>query len=121
MPRGSQLSSTGPRKGSWPDEVNVDRQVVGSVRRMTVRLHRQLVTLRSLIQRFEHDIEEEDANPAISLPTEKLGQPPRLARHGNRRLPLVGDPSGFLWVIGIIAAASAFVYWLLKRSGTVGR
>jgi CorA-like Mg2+ transporter protein len=56
------------------DELNVDRQVVGSVRRMTVRLHRQLVTLRSLIHRFEHDIEDEDANPAISLPTEKLAQ-----------------------------------------------
>ena len=53
--------------------MNVDRYVVGSVRRMTVRLHRQLVTLRSLIHRFEHDIEE-DANPAISLPTEKLKQ-----------------------------------------------
>ena len=56
------------------DEVNVDSQIVGSVRRMTVRLHRQLVTLRSLIHRFEHDIEEEGANPAISLPTEKLAQ-----------------------------------------------
>jgi CorA-like Mg2+ transporter protein len=56
------------------DELNVDRQVVGSVRRMTVRLHRQLVTLRSLINRFEHDIEDEDASPAISLPTEKLAQ-----------------------------------------------
>ena len=40
------------------DELNVDRKVVGSVRRTTVRLHRQLVTLRSLIQRFEHEIEE---------------------------------------------------------------
>jgi len=34
---------------------------------------------------------------------------------------LAGDPSGFLWVIVIIAAASALVYWLLKRSGTAGR
>ena len=117
------------------------------------------------------DIEEEDANPAISLPTEKLGQ--RLdwldtaivelrdrsrllqeeimlkgSEQTNRSLhvlaivttvflpaslvaglfgvnvgglPLAGDPSGFLWVIGIIAAASALVYWLLKRSGTAGR
>jgi zinc transporter len=153
------------------DEVNVDRQIVGSVRRMTVRLHRQLVTLRSLIQRFEQDIEEEDANPAISLPTEKLGQ--RLdwldteivelrdrsrllqeeimlkgSEQTNRSLhvlaivttvflpaslvaglfgvnvgglPWAGEPSGFLWVIAIISAASAFVYWLLKRLGTVGR
>jgi zinc transporter len=55
------------------DEVNTDRKLVGSVRRMTVRLHRQLVTLRSLIHRFEHDFEE-GANPALSLPTAKIGQ-----------------------------------------------
>ena len=55
------------------DELNVDRQLVGSIRRLTVRLHRQLVTLRSLIHRFEHDIES-FANPALSLPTQKLGQ-----------------------------------------------
>jgi zinc transporter len=153
------------------DELNVDRQVVGSVRRMTVRLHRQLVTLRSLIHRFEHDIEDEDANPAISLPTEKLAQRldwldtaivelrdrsrllqeeimVRGSEQTNRSLhvlaivttvflpaslvaglfgvnvgglPWAGEPSGFLWVIAIIAAASAVVYWLLKRSGTVGR
>jgi zinc transporter len=36
-------------------------------------------------------------------------------------LPLVSDPSGFVWVIVTIAAASAFVYWLLKRSGLLGR
>ena len=153
------------------DEVNVDRQVVGSVRRMTVRLHRQLVTLRSLIQRFEQDIEEEDANPAISLPTEKLGQ--RLdwldtaivelrdrsrllqeeimlkgSEQTNRSLhvlaivttvflpatlvtgvfgmnvaglPLTGENSGFLWAIALTVGASAVVYWLLKRLGTVGR
>ncbi|HEV3241769.1 MAG TPA: hypothetical protein VGY14_00690 [Methyloceanibacter sp.] len=40
------------------DELNTDRQLVGSVRRMTVRLHRQLVTLRSLMHRFDHYIEE---------------------------------------------------------------
>ena len=55
------------------DELSVDRQLVGSIRRLTVRLHRQLVTLRSLIHRFEHDIEL-FANPALSLPTQKLGQ-----------------------------------------------
>jgi zinc transporter len=153
------------------DEFNVDRQIVGSVRRMTVRLHRQLVTLRSLIQRFEHDIEDEDANPAISLPTEKLGQRldwldtaivelrdrsrllqeeimGRSTEQTNRSLhvlaivttvflpaslvaglfgvnvdglPWADNPSGFSWVMLIIAAASALVYWLLKRLGTVGR
>ena len=55
------------------DELNVDRKVVGSVRRTTVRLHRQLVTLRSLIQRFEHEIEESE-NPALNLRTKKLLQ-----------------------------------------------
>jgi zinc transporter len=55
------------------DELNVDRKVVGSVRRTTVRLHRQLVTLRSLIQRFEHEIEESE-NPALNLRTKKLIQ-----------------------------------------------
>jgi Mg2+ and Co2+ transporter CorA len=33
------------------DGLNVDRKVVGSVQRTTVRVHRQLVTLRALIQR----------------------------------------------------------------------
>jgi zinc transporter len=152
------------------DEVNVDRQVVGSVRRMTVRLHRQLVTLRSLIHRFEHDIEE-STDLVLSLPTEKLAQ--RLdwldteivelrdrarllqeeimlkgTEQTNRSLhvlatvttvflpatlvagifgmnvaglPFIEGRSGFLWAMAIIVAASALVYWLLKRSGTVGR
>ena len=55
------------------DELNVDRKVVGSVRRTTVRVHRQLVTLRALIQRFEHEIEESE-NPALNLRTKKLLQ-----------------------------------------------
>ena len=44
-----------------------------ALRRTTVRLHRQLVTLRSLIQRFEHEIEESE-NPALNLRTKKLIQ-----------------------------------------------
>ena len=36
-------------------------------------------------------------------------------------VPLVNDPSGFVWSMAITVAASAVVYWLLKRSGTVGR
>ena len=35
-------------------------------------------------------------------------------------LPLTEDGGGFLWALAIIAVASALVYWLLKRSGTVG-
>ena len=36
-------------------------------------------------------------------------------------VPLTGDGGGFLWAMAIIAVASIIVYWLLKRSGTVGR
>jgi zinc transporter len=36
-------------------------------------------------------------------------------------LPLTSGSAGFIWAMGIIAVASALVYWLLKRSGTVGR
>ncbi len=152
------------------DELNIDRKVVGRVRRTSVRVHRQLVTLRSLIQRFEHEIEESE-NPALNLRTKKLVQ--RLdwldteivelrdrarllqeeimlksSEQTNRSLhvlaivttvflpaslvagifgmnvggvPLINDPSGFVWSMVIIAIASALVYWLLKRSGTVAR
>jgi hypothetical protein len=55
------------------DDVSIDRPVIGRVRRMTVRLHRQLVTLRSLIHRFERDIEP-SSKPALGLSTEKFGQ-----------------------------------------------
>src|SRR5262245_10875848 len=152
------------------DALNVDRKVVGSVRRTTVRVHRQLVTLRALIQRFEHEIEESE-NPSLNLRTRKLIQ--RLdwldteivelrdrsrllqeeimlksSEQTNRSLhvlaivttvflpaslvagifgmnvgglPLVTDHSGFLWAMVLTIAASLVVYWLLKRSGTVGR
>ena len=63
------------------DEVSFDGQNIGRVRRMSVRLHRQLVILRSLIHRFEHDIERSSMS-GVRLPTEKLIQP-RLARHGD--------------------------------------
>jgi zinc transporter len=152
------------------DELNVDRKVVGSVRRTTVRVHRQLVTLRALIQRFEHEIEESE-NPALNLRTKKLLQ--RLdwvdteivelrdrsrllqeeimlkgSEQTNRSLhvlaivttvflpatlvtgifgmnvaglPLTEYKSGFLWAMVLTVSAAAFVYWLLRRLGTVGR
>jgi zinc transporter len=37
------------------DDVSEGRNMLGRIRRTTVRLHRQLVILRSLIQRFELD------------------------------------------------------------------
>jgi zinc transporter len=58
---------------SLTDEVSFDRQIIGRVRRLSVRLHRQLVTLRSLIHRFEHDIERSSMS-CVRLPTEKLIQ-----------------------------------------------
>ncbi len=36
-------------------------------------------------------------------------------------LPLVQDGNGFLWAMAIVAAASAIVLWLLKRSGILKR
>jgi zinc transporter len=38
-----------------------------------------------------------------------------------RGLPLTEDSYGFIWSMGILVGASALVYWLLKRSGTLGR
>jgi zinc transporter len=55
------------------DEVSIDRQMIGRIRRMTVRLHRQLVILRSLILRFEHELEPL-LKPILRLATEKLHQ-----------------------------------------------
>jgi zinc transporter len=53
------------------DDVNEGRKVLGRIRRTTVRLHRQLVILRSLIQRFELDLSE---TLALRLTTAKLRQ-----------------------------------------------
>ena len=39
----------------------------------------------------------------------------------NLELPLANDGSGFLWAMALLIAASARVYWLLKRSGILGR
>ena len=147
------------------DELNTDRKLVG-----TVRVHRQLVTLRLLMHRFEHDIEA-FANPALSQPTHKLGEAldwldteivelrdrSRLlqeeimlksSEQTNRSLhllsivttvflpatlvagifgvnvgglPLTSNSSGFLWVMALTIGSSALVYWLLKRSGLLGR
>jgi zinc transporter len=58
---------------SLADAMSADRQAVGGVRRMTVRLHRQLVILRSLIHRFEHGIEGAPASK-LALQTARLAQ-----------------------------------------------
>jgi Mg2+ and Co2+ transporter CorA len=36
-------------------------------------------------------------------------------------VPWTDDKGGFLWAMAIIVVVSIVVYWLLKRSGTVGR
>lgn len=152
------------------DDSGDERQVLGRVRRTTVRLHRQFVILRSLIHRFERDIGPH-ANPALRLATEKLGQ--RLdwldteiiglrdrahllqeeamlktAEQTNRNLqvlsivttvflpatlvagifgmnvkglPLAESDTGFAWSMVLLIGASALVFWLLRRSGILGR
>jgi zinc transporter len=152
------------------DTGGADRVAVGSVRRMTVRLHRQLAILRSLIHRFEHGIEK---GPASKLTLQTAGLAQRLdwldteilelrdrsrllqeeimlkdTEQTNRSLhvlaivttvflpaslvtglfgmnvggmPLTEHRSGFLWAIALTAGAAGLVYWLLRRSGTVGR
>jgi len=152
------------------DDMCGDRQVLGRVRRTTVRQHRQLAILRSLIHRFEQDIGQH-ANPAFRLTTDRLLQ--RLdwldnevvglrdrshllqeevmlktAEQTNRNLqllalvttiflpanlvaaifgmnvkglPLTDNSSGFLWSLVLLVGVSAAVFWLLKRSGILGR
>jgi len=34
---------------------------------------------------------------------------------------LTEEKSGFVWAIVLTVSAAAFVYWLLRRLGTVGR
>jgi zinc transporter len=146
-------------------ELSIDRQMIGRVRRMTVRLHRQLAILRSLIYRFERNMEP-SWRTELRLATEKLRQrldwldneivalrdrshllqeeiTLKTAEQTNRNLqvlsivttvflpatlvagifgmnveglPLTYHESGFLWAMAILIAASALVYWLLRRS-----
>jgi zinc transporter len=53
------------------DDVSHGRNMLGRIRRTTVRLHRQLVILRSLMQRFDLDLSE---TLALKLTTSKLRQ-----------------------------------------------
>ena len=146
------------------DEMGEGRQLLGRIRRTTVRLHRQLVILRSLTQRLELDLCQK---LSLRIGTARLRQrldwldteivslrdrshllqeevTIKTAEQTNRNLhvlavvttlfmpasliagilgmnvgglPLVQNASGFLWSMGIIAASSVIVLWLLKRSG----
>jgi zinc transporter len=53
------------------DDVSDGRNMLGRIRRTTVRLHRQLVILRSLMQRFELDLSD---TLALKLTSSKLRQ-----------------------------------------------
>jgi zinc transporter len=53
------------------DDMSEGRNMLGRIRRTTLRLHRQLVILRSLMQRFELDVSE---TLALKLTTSKLRQ-----------------------------------------------
>ncbi|MGA9602966.1 MAG: transporter [Methyloceanibacter sp.] len=53
------------------DEISEGRPVLGRIRRSTVRLHRQLVILRALIQRLDLDLAEE---LTLNLATARLRQ-----------------------------------------------
>jgi zinc transporter len=152
------------------DLVSDERHQLGRIRRKTVRLHRQLSILRSIVQRFEHDLGEHPI-PALRLATGRLSQRldwqdgevvalrdrahllqeeivVKAAEQTNRNLhllaivttlflpasliagifgmnvgglPLTERASGFLWVMVIVAAISVIVFWLLKRTGIIGR
>jgi zinc transporter len=145
-------------------------QSLARVRKITVRLHRQLSTQRSLIHRFEREIER-SGEGALQFATAKLAQrldwldhemvslrdrshllqeevSLRMADQTNRNLqilaivttvflpanlvaaifgmnvaglPWTADRSGFFWAMVLLVGVSALVFWLLKRSGILGR
>ena len=151
-------------------EASDQHQAIGRVRKLAVRLHRQLATQRSLIHRFEREMER-SGQDSLQFATAKLAQrldwldhemvalrdrshllqeevSLRMADQTNRNLqvlaivttvflpanliaaifgmnvaglPLTADPSGFVWALVLLVCVSALVFWLLKRSGILGR
>ena len=151
-------------------EASDQHQAIGRVRKLAVRLHRQLATQRSLIHRFEREMER-SGQDSLQFATAKLAQrldwldhemvalrdrshllqeevSLRMADQTNRNLqvlaivttvflpasliasifgmnvgglPLVADRAGFVWVLLLLVGVSAFVFWLLKRSGILRR
>jgi zinc transporter len=145
-------------------------QILGRVRKIAVRLHRQLATQRSLIHRFERDTER-SAQSSLQFASAKLVQrldaldhdlialrdrshllqeevSLRMADQTNRNLqvlaivttvflpanliaaifgmnvaglPLTVRASGFAWALVLLVGVSALVFWLLRRSGMLGR
>lgn len=151
-------------------EPSEQHQALGRVRKLAVRLHRQLATQRSLIHRFEREMERRGQD-SLQFATAKLAQrldwldhemialrdrshllqeevSLQMADQTNRNLqvlaivttvflpasliatifgmnvggvPLLADRSGFWWVLVLLGAVSALVFWLLKRSGILRR
>jgi zinc transporter len=151
-------------------EASEQHQALARVRKIAVRLHRQLATQRSLIFRFEREIERS----SVEIPrfaTAKSAQrldwldhemialrdrahllqeevSLKMADQTNRNLqllafvttvflpanlvaaifgmnvgglPFTGTTSGFTWATVLLVGASALVFWLLRRSGILGR
>ena len=61
-------------------------------------------------------IDSDDADAAI---VERMGGEHHRMNVGG--LPLVADRAGFVWVLLLLVGVSAFVFWLLKRSGILRR
>ena len=151
-------------------DMSDQQQALARVRRVAVRLHRQLATQRSLLHRFECDIAPSVQAP-LHFATGKLAQridwldhemiasrdraqllqeevSLKMADQTNRNLqvlaivttvflpanliaaifgmnvgglPLAANRSGFAWALLLLAGISGFVFWILKRSGLLGR
>jgi zinc transporter len=151
-------------------EAGEQHQALARVRKVAVRLHRQLATQRSLIFRFERESERSPGR-GPQFATTKSAQrldwldhemialrdrahllqeeiSLRMAGQTNRNLqllaivttvflpaslvaaifgmnvgglPLSATSSGFAWAMVLLVSVSALVFWLLKRSGILGR
>jgi zinc transporter len=152
------------------DELADRREMLGRIRRATIRLNRQIANSLSLIHRFEFENSRREKSP-LHFATERLRQRLdwlnteiaavrerahvlqeeamlRTADQTNRHLqvlaivatvflpatliagifgmnvkglPLTENSYGFLWSMALLIGASALVFWLLKRSGILGR
>jgi zinc transporter len=151
-------------------EASEQHQALARIRKVAVRLHRQLATQRSLIFRFEREIERlpgtgqqfattKSAQRLDWLDHEMIALRDRahllqeevslkMADQTNRNLqllaivttvflpaslvaaifgtnygglPLSATSSGFAWAMALLVSVSALVFWLLKRSGILGR
>ena len=146
------------------------RQMLGRIRRTTIRLSRQIAVALALIRRFELASAQQAKSPlraatgrlsqridwlnsTVTAVRERahLLQEEAMLKTGDQTnrhlqvlsvvstiflpatliagifgmnvkgLPLTENVDGFLWSMAILIAASALIYWLLKRSGILDR